>query len=486
MHKKVFCAAVFAFSFFASFGCAAPYSPPKTVDLSQLSWTQAFDALHEKISKEYGFTHWKKINWAKKKKTFRPCIEEAERSGDQEAYYMALREYLFSIPDGHVLLRWLGLPLDDDNGLVENGLGTYERQVGGGFGFTIAHLDNGEIIANWVKKGGPAELAGMRAGAQILRWGGLSAKKALKKTSVIWSADATATKAGRDYERTRFMVRFVVGASKKVVFRNHKKGKAVHRLLTAVDDDMETLKRTNPFGRNWVAGVYPTSMIKSRLLRGKIGYIKIYAETDMAGQPPTLTLFREAVAAFKECGVRGLILDVRQNRGGEDAMGASLLGSFFKKRTFYEYQNWYNAASGKKEIIFSEGSTWVRGEALYIEPTSNRFTGPVVTLVNSGCISTGEGIPLYMRRLGKVVGFRGTNGSFGMVLQPMALMPGFYLVNYPIGQSLNRHRRVQVDSRKGRGGVVPTDRVPMTRKNALRVGAGRDVELSYAYKLIGS
>ena len=198
-----------------------PYSPPSTVDVSKLTWTKAFDVFDEKISMEYGFTHWKKIHWRKLRDTFRPRIERAEIANDQEAYYMALREYLFSIPDGHVGLRWLGLPLDDEDGLVENGLGTYENRVGGGFGFTAAHLDNGAIIANWVEKDGPAAAAGMRAGARILQWGDVPAKTALEKTSVIWSSIPSATESSREYEKTRFMVRAPIGTSKNISFKNH-------------------------------------------------------------------------------------------------------------------------------------------------------------------------------------------------------------------------------------------------------------------------
>ena len=260
--------------------------------------------------------------------------------------------------------------------------------------------------------------------------------------------------------------------------------------LVAIDDGMETLKRTNPFGRNWIKGVYPKRIVLSRTFHGNIGYIKIYGEVDEDNQPSTLSQFQEAIAAFKKARVSGLILDVRGNRGGEDAMGAGMLGSFYKKKVFYEYQNWYSANSHKMEIFLSNddnsGAALKRGAALYIDPAHTLFAGPVVALVNSGCISTGEGLPLYVKRLshGKIVGFRGTNGSFGMVLKPMVLMPGYYFVNYPIGQSLNNHKKVQVDSRKGKGGIVPTNRVPMTRKNAVRAGAGRDVELASALKLV--
>lgn len=40
------------------------YTPPAPEDFSALSWTQAFDRLHAKISREYAFTAWKNVDWA--------------------------------------------------------------------------------------------------------------------------------------------------------------------------------------------------------------------------------------------------------------------------------------------------------------------------------------------------------------------------------------------------------------------------------------
>jgi carboxyl-terminal processing protease len=43
---------------------------------------------------------------------------------------------------------------------------------------------------------------------------------------------------------------------------------------------------------------------------------------------------------------------------------------------------------------------------------------------------------------------------------------------------------VQIDSRDGIGGVVPSVRIPMTLENALRIAQGEDVELEQAIMFI--
>jgi carboxyl-terminal processing protease len=75
-------------------------------------------------------------------------------------------------------------------------------------------------------------------------------------------------------------------------------------------------------------------------------------------------------------------------------------------------------------------------------------------------------------------------GEERMVMGPVIEMPGGYLIMYPVGQSLDKDRRIQLDSNGREGGVTPTIRVPMTMENALRSAAGVDVELEYALELL--
>jgi carboxyl-terminal processing protease len=83
-----------------------------------------------------------------------------------------------------------------------------------------------------------------------------------------------------------------------------------------------------------------------------------------------------------------------------------------------------------------------------------------------------------------VIGFHGTNGSFGMVGGEIK-MPGGYAIGYPFGRSVDRNGVVQLDSRNGAGGVPPNLRVRKTLENVLAFAAGTDVELQFAIKYLG-
>ena len=83
----------------------------------------------------------------------------------------------------------------------------------------------------------------------------------------------------------------------------------------------------------------------------------------------------------------------------------------------------------------------------------------------------------------KLVGFTGTNGSFGMVGDGV-LMPLGQYVSWPFGQSLNKSKTVQIDSRNGVGGVAPDVRVPTTVQTVSRSLRGNDVLLKKAQAML--
>jgi carboxyl-terminal processing protease len=452
---------------------------PEVADFSALEWVEAFESMHEKISLEYAFTELRDVDWDQKIEEYRPLIEKAWEENDKRAYYTLLRSYLFSIPDGHVALI-TGRSYNDDD------MGTLWQEVGGGFGMTVAFLDDRRLVADWVEEIGPAGRAGMEAGAEIIEWDGKTADVALRETSTIWSVLPQATNVGRDYERTRFMVRAPEGETRTVTFQNPDSA-PTSASLTAVDDEMETLRMTDVFGSGF-SGIPVDKFIEGRQLEDGIGYIKLYGEADKPDQVPTIDQFTEMIEDFEAANARGLIIDLRGNMGGADAMAAAFLGSFYSTKTLYEYTSWYNLTTGEMEIVlFDETTGEVRRDAgLYIEPAPVSFTGRVVALVNPGCISSGEGIAMGIRNLdhGEVVGFRGTNGSFGMVMGPVIEMPGGYSIMYPVGQSLDRDRKIQLDSNEREGGVAPTIRVPLTMENVLRSASGIDVELEYALEVL--
>lgn len=62
----------------------------KTVDLSASSWTDAFKTMSKILSREYPFTHWRRIDWPQLYIKYAPRIAEAERRNDLDAFRQIL------------------------------------------------------------------------------------------------------------------------------------------------------------------------------------------------------------------------------------------------------------------------------------------------------------------------------------------------------------------------------------------------------------
>jgi carboxyl-terminal processing protease len=453
----------------------------QATDFSTSTWTEAFDLLHERLSTEYAFTDWKGIDWGALGSACRAEIQVAQDQEEFEGYYLALRRYINAIPDGHV---GMGSLAEID-----------QKYVSGGFGFTPVLLEGGAVVASWVDEASEAYRAGLRAGDELLTWNGMPIAEAAMRTPTFFASNA-ATEEDAALKRMAYLARAAVGNKAELTFRNDT-GETCFAGLTAYDDGMITIKKSYPVAvvsdkfRETILGVESgtpplTSMVDFEILDGNIAYIRIWGEldADLTGSgnaPSTLALFQSAVKSANDAGCEGLILDIRNNVGGLDDMAAAMLGSFYGERTFYEYQNDYDSATGTRVIQ----RAMIDSEALMIEPAEALFTGRVIALVNQKCVSSGEGLALGIRNLpnGETLGFYGTNGSFGMT-GGEALMPGGLAIRWPAGQSLDENRQIQIDSRGGIGGVAPTLRIPMTRERALWVAEGEDVELAEALALL--
>lgn len=461
-----------------------PYTPPQPEDFSDLSWTQAFEKLHQKFSTEYGFTAWRSVDWESLYDKYQPLIAQAEAAKDAITYYLALGAYSHEMRDGHVILT----PADDTGTATVTAAA--EQLAGGGFGLVATKLDDGSVIASWVDEAGPAASAGVKPGAQIVEWGGKPVAEALAETSTVLSPSQP-TDARAEYERLRLLVRAPVGTDRAVTFKNPGEAETRAATLEAMDDGMKTLKMTDK--RSVLNFGWPSSMVERKILDGDVGYVRIHAEIDLPGDvpgdhTPTLQQFQDAIDSFIDGGVAGVIVDIRGNSGGSDQMVADLLGSFYDERTFYEYCNLIVSASGEFvicQVDETAGTYTVSDEGTWIEPQERRYSGPVVALVDNACISSGEGVAMGIKNLpnGRVVGFTGTNGSFGMS-GGAVLLPGGIELKWPYGQSLDQTKTVQIDSHNGQGGVLPDVKIPMTLENALRMAVGEDVELEYGLQVL--
>ncbi|NDV23743.1 S41 family peptidase [Desulfovibrio sp. JC022] len=469
------------FIFNGNTGCGTspnhhPFVKTQAADYSGLSWTQAYDAFHALMQKQYAFSDWKSINWNTLDNTIRPKVVAAEAAVNADNYINALLEYTRSIPDGHV--TWNSTAI---NGITTNTKGTY--------GLGIIGLDDGKVIANFVKAGGPANAAGIDVGSEITHWDGVPIATAVSQASTIWRPNpaSIATNEHTILEQYRALALDPVGTNITVTyFKADGTGPFVTPALAAADDGGEVEFRTRLWDR-----VDEADPIKYEVLASGYGYIQLGTlESDDISFDQLFDKFKEAMEFLTGRNVPGIIIDLRANGGGSDELAAKISGFFYSERTFYEYQNIYNAYNEQREILLpSPDDTYILGWGLplNIMPQYPQFRGPIVGIVNPDSVSSAEGVAMTIQNLenGYIVSFYGTNGSFGMT-GGEAKIPLGYTISFPNGQSLDINKEVQLDSQNGIGGITPDVRVPKTSARMIDYANRVDTELAYAVDFLNS
>jgi carboxyl-terminal processing protease len=120
------------------------------------------------------------------------------------------------------------------------------------------------------------------------------------------------------------------------------------------------------------------------MLNGGIGYIHIRS----FGNSDVVTAFDAALATLHE--TRGLILDARDNGGGDTAVARPIMGRFIAERKPY--------ALMRRREGPSLSAAWTE----YVDPRGPfTYAAPVIVLTNRWSGSMAEGFPMGMRDIGR-------------------------------------------------------------------------------------
>jgi carboxyl-terminal processing protease len=426
---------------------------PGGADFSDRSWSQAFAGLTETLTVQYPFTAWKRIEWDALYAEFAPRIADAEARHDTKAYYRTLREFAWRIGDGHVGIE------GDDQGLAA-------AEVGGSYGLTLLRLDDSRLVVSSLIADGSAARAGIQIGAEIVAWNGASTAQALAQTPVLWSEYPPATIEGRQFQQLRFLSRGPIGAQVEVVFRNRGATAARVARLNASAAELDQHGDLGPAGL--VRGA-----VESHLLPSGYGYIRVNAEVpNLAGFPDDQ--MRQAVARFAAEGVPGMIVDMRDNLGGESKLTAAMLAPFQPEARLYQYLGLFDPATRQFRPATNV--------PLMIERGQPQYRGAVAVLIDNYSHSAAEDMAQVLKDLPNavVVGMSGTAGAGGTSETDVQL-PGGYTFAFPKAQSLDVNFTIQIESdATGAGGVVPDVRVPLDDATVDALDSGRDVVLERA------
>lgn len=422
-------------------------------DFTQKSYTEAFDAMLEKFRKEYAFTEFKKIDWDAREKEFRPRFEEAEKTKDAHAFALALRDFLWSIPDVHVGMDTSALNND------------FAADIAGGIGLALGETGEGSIVARYVTPGGPADKAGIEFGAEIISMDGKPVGDMVSAV-VPWSSPFSNPEVKR-LQQLRYATRFRMEKGQvEVAFVNP--GGAEETATLKIVSERDSFSVTS-----FAAGEPPTSLpVDFEILPSGYGYIKISSFLD--NQILTIQAWEYAIQYFNQNEVPGVILDMRHNGGGSPWLSNQMAAYFFDKETVTGKGSRYDEVTG--EFFLDPAS-----DAVMIPPRGAlQYKGPVVVMVGPACVSACEffSYALTINDRSSVVGQYPTAGGGGGV--EAFLMPENTYVQFTVVREMDPDGNIHIEG----SGVVPDVRVPVTVESFQREQAGEDVILEAAIKVI--
>jgi len=422
------------------------------VDFSGLSYTDAFDGMVEMMSKKYAFTELKNIDWDALNDQYRPRFVDADVMGDSRAYQLALRDFLWEIPDGHIDFTFT----DEMNS-------EFVTEAGSGLGMAIRDVDDGRVLVNYLVEGGPAAQAGIKLGAEIVELNGQPIDEVVDATRP-WSGPFS-TAHIRRLQQLRYSIRFPIGTEVEVTFQNPG-GASQTVTLTAVPET-ESLNISS-----FYAGETGYELpIEYEILPKGYGYVKVYSFFD--NELLTIQLWERMIQTMNDYSVSGLIVDMRQNGGGNGFLADQMAAYFFDEVLEVGNTGYYDESLD--DFYFD-----TRTVGYFYPPAPDlRYGGGVAVIVGPACASACEffSYDMTIEDRAAIVGFYPSAGLGGSV--EVFNMPDGITVRYTIGRAVDADGNIHIEGR----GVVPTVRVPFTEEALFSEG---DLELDAAIAALGS
>lgn len=397
-------------------------------DFSKLTYTKAFDAMLDKMRGEYAFTDFKGINWDALEVEFRPRFEEAETSSDWYLYVVALRDFLRSIPDGHVG----GVFLFDEIG----------EKFAEGLGMAVRELDDGRILVSYILPDGPAYKAGIQLGAELLAINGQPIEDYVSANLPPTAPFSSAI--SERLEQLRWSLRFPRESTVTVGYRNQN-GNEIKAVLKS-EQERDSLFASEPETTGFELP------LDYELLDNGYGYVQIYSFFD--NELLTIQLWERMMESLNGADTPGLIIDVRSNGGGNGFLAEQMAAYFFNEPHVLGGSSFYDHERG--EFVFDPNSQ----DRFFLPPENYRYNGDIAVLVGPNCVSACEffSYAMTIENRAAIIGQYPTGGLGGSVEQ--FYMPEGEIVQFTIGRAVDPQGNIHVEGT----GIVPTVRVPVNEE----------------------
>jgi C-terminal processing protease CtpA/Prc len=384
------------------------------VPTSAVTYKEAFLDLHATLLRRYPCFGLKQIDFEAIGQQFLPRLEDVNSN---EQFGLLCIELIARLEDSHAQLLagsakvpQLRLPLWDP-------------------GFACLEDDRGQAVVYNITKDSPAERAGVKLGMSVSSINGQSAQDAIQHTMDRYGKYiGYSSRQYLRYHAYRFFVRQMV------------KGSAVKLEMRGTDGNLKSYDLAATIGARYlprlpvpIEGINDSGNVSFKLLDGKVGYI--YVRRIKRNLIESLD---KAVGRLTKA--KALIIDVRGNSGG----------GFDSKRAHLNF-------------------TLDAGSAT---PDRPRFKGPMALLIDSRCISAGEGWASWFvaHERARIFGQPTAGASARKITY--TLKNGLYRVRFPV-KAYNGYLDRPIERR----GLEP--HVPI-RPRAVDIANARDTVLENA------
>ena len=412
-------------------------------DFSALSYSEAFSAMVDLFRREYAYTDLYGLDWDALEAAYAPRFAHAEAETEEEArsaaYALALRDFIWEIPDGHV-----SMPLSAVSEI-------FREETDGGLGLSLTELDDGRVVVSYLIEGGPAANAGVELGAEILAWDGGALEEALER-EFVWAHQALATEHTRRLQQLRYITRFPLGAEVDITFLNPDSETEQSVTLGVISE------RASFSNSSFFAGIEGDELpIETRILPSGYGYVAIYSFSD--DERLMVTLWERMINSFIEEELPGIIIDMRHNGGGSGYLADQLAAYFFQEEHVLGYSEFYNDTTG--DFMRSQ-----RPDQFCLPDEDMRYDGEIAIITAPGCFSACEFFTynLTIDDRAAVIGHYPTGGLGGAVDD--FLMPDDIEIRFTVTRQLDPDMNIHVEAQ----GVAPTVVVPRTYDSLFDAG----------------
>lgn len=402
------------------------------IDLSQISYTEAFNRLLDLLKGRYAYTALRGIDWEMWRQEYLPAVVAAEQSRNPEAYFTVISQLGRRMQDAHVNV-YPGSQLLEVR--FENAIASV--------GIDPVELRGDRIVARQVLPNSPAAQGGIVPLAEILAVNDIPMGD---RISQLISQSSQATPVTRRLEAVSRSLFFPPNTPVTLRYRNPNQAIQTLTLTPTV------LNYPAPY--TFLGLPYQTLTSPQNQT---YGYIKW---TSFKSDRETWLELTQFIQTLNQRRIPGLILDLRYNGGGSVAALAQFISYFWSaENPLYLDRTLSQRFDIKTQENLSFSTFEIPPNLPIHAPDPNAYYGgEIVILVGSQCASACEFFSDWMQRYQRatVIGSHSTQGAGGAVT--LVPLPENITFTYTYTQELDLNQNPYIEGI----GVQPDILVPIT------------------------